>query len=69
MPLRFFAVPARDSSGFEQELNGFLAQHKVVSIDRHLIDQGVNSFWAICVDYLSHVPGETAHNANLQGND
>ena len=28
---------------------------KVVSIERHLIDQGVNSFWAICIDYLSHV--------------
>lgn len=26
--------------------------HKVVSIKRRLIDQGVNSFWAICVDYL-----------------
>jgi hypothetical protein len=36
-----------------------------VSIDRHLIDQGINSFWAICVDYLSHTPGETGHNPNL----
>ena len=51
MGLRFFAVPVRDSSAFEQELNGFLAAHKVVSMDRHLIDQGANSFWAICVDY------------------
>ena len=56
MPLRFFAVPVHDSSGFEQELNGFLAQHKVVSIDRHLIDQGVNSFCAICVDDQIHAP-------------
>ena len=53
MALRFFVVPVHDSSAFEQELNGFLARHKVVSIDRQLIDQGVNSFWAICVDYLS----------------
>jgi hypothetical protein len=61
MALRFFAVPVHDSSTFEQELNGFLASHKVVSIDRQLIDQGINSFWAICVDYLSHAPGETNH--------
>ena len=53
MALRFFVVPVHDSSAFEQELNGFLASHKVVSIDRRLIDQGINSFWAICVDYLS----------------
>jgi hypothetical protein len=65
MALRFFVVPTSDSSAFEQELNGFLARHKVVSIDRKLIDQGVNSFWAICVDYLSHAPGETVPNANL----
>jgi superfamily II DNA helicase RecQ len=30
-----------------------------------LIDQGVNSFWAICIDYLSHAPGEVGHNLNL----
>jgi hypothetical protein len=65
MALQFFVVPVHDSGGFQQELNGFLARHKVVSIDRHLIDRGVNSFWAICVDYLSHMPGETAHTPNL----
>jgi hypothetical protein len=63
MGLRFFVVPVDDSSAFEQELNGFLARHKVVSIDRHLIGQGVNSFRAIRVDYLSHTPGEKVPNA------
>ena len=42
MGLRFFAVPVRDSSACEQELNMFLSGHKVVSIERHLIDQGVS---------------------------
>ena len=49
----------------EQELNGFLSSHKVVSIERKLIDQGVNSFWAICVDYLSHPPGDGISKSNL----
>lgn len=40
MGLRFFAVPVRDSSACEQELNGFLAGHKVVSRQQHLIDHG-----------------------------
>jgi hypothetical protein len=65
MALRFFVVPVRDSGAFEQELNVFLARHKVVSVQRQLIDQGVDSFWAICVDYLIHSPGETTANANL----
>lgn len=65
MALRFFIVPVHDSGPFEQDLNGFLARHKVVSIQRQFVDQGVNSFWAICVDYLSGALGEAAPNANL----
>ena len=38
MGLRFFNVPVRDSEVAAQELNGFLASHKVLSIDRQLID-------------------------------
>ena len=68
MGLRFFVVPVHDSSAFEQELNASMARHKVVSIDRHLIDEGANSFWAICVDYLSHMPGQTGHIPNLSRN-
>ncbi len=68
MGLRFFVIPVRDPSAFEQELNGFLARHKVVSIDRHLIDQGVRSFWAICVDYLSHTLSESSQSPNLSRN-
>ena len=65
MALCFFVIPVHDSGAFEQELNGFLASHKVVSIDRQLIDQGANSFWAICVDYLHGVPGESKRNPTL----
>ena len=65
MALRFFVVPVHDTGALAQELNGFLTGHKVVSIDRHLIDEGSNSFWAICVDYLSHAPGTPLHHSNV----
>lgn len=65
MGLRFFMVPVVNSDASEQELNGFLASHKVVSIERKLIDQGGNSFWAICIDYLSHVPRDGISKSNL----
>ena len=55
MSLRFFRHFVQDSGGTEAELNGFLSSHKVLAIDRQLIDQGVNSFWTICVDYTSYV--------------
>lgn len=65
MALRFFIVPARDSAAAEQELNRFIGGHRVVSIDRQLIDQGMNSFWAICVDYLNSTAVENTGVANL----
>ena len=65
MALRFFTVPVSDSTVSEAELNGFLACHKILSIDRQLVVLGLNSFWAICVDYLNGPAGGTAPLANL----
>ena len=68
MSLKFFVVPVQDSIASEDELNGFLASHKILSIDRQLVDQGVNSFWAICIDYLTGKRVETGQNPNLSRN-
>jgi hypothetical protein len=65
MGLRFFVVSVMNPEASEQDLNGFLASHKVVSIERKLIDQGVNSFWAICVDFLTHTPSDGTARSNL----
>jgi hypothetical protein len=48
---RFFLVPVKGSGDVEVELNGFLASHQVLAVDRRFIDCGENSSWAICVDY------------------
>ena len=68
MGLRFFVVSAMNPEAAEQELNGFIASHKVVSIERKLIDQGVNSFWAICVDYLDRTPNDGISRSNVARN-
>lgn len=52
MPLKFFLVPVADSNGAELELNAFLVRHRVLSVDRRWVDQGRDSFWAVCVDFL-----------------
>lgn len=33
-------------------MNAFLRSHRVVSIDRHLVDVGSSSFWTFCVEYI-----------------
>ena len=52
MAFKFFTIPLPDSSQAEVELNGFLRSHKVLSVDRRLVEQGTVSYWSFCVDYL-----------------
>jgi superfamily II DNA helicase RecQ len=51
MAFRFFQIPARGCESTENELNGFLASHRILSVDRRWVEHGDNSYWAICVDY------------------
>ena len=53
MALRFFFIPVRAPEASEQELNRFLSSHKILTIDRHFVDQGSSSFWALRIDYLT----------------
>jgi superfamily II DNA helicase RecQ len=54
MPLRFFVIPALHHDIASQELNAFLATHQVLSIERHLINQGLQSYWSVCVDFMTN---------------
>lgn len=53
MAYRFFTIPARQGDDAEKELNGFLQSHRVLGVDRQLVEAGENSFWALCIDYLN----------------
>lgn len=57
MRICFFSVPAREPEGVADEVNQFLASHRVLSVDRHLVADGPGSFWAICVSYLDRAGG------------
>ena len=57
MAYRVFTIPIRDARTAEQELNGFLGSHRVLSVDLRWVDRGEDSFWVFCVDYLeTHGP-------------
>ncbi|MCG8455333.1 MAG: HRDC domain-containing protein [Holophagales bacterium] len=53
MKIKFFSVPALDPGDGERELNRFLAQHRVASVERELVADGQASFWAVSVTYLA----------------
>ena len=52
MRLRFFTVPVCDPSAAQDEVNRFLASHRVLSVDRELVSDGAGSVWALCVAYV-----------------
>ena len=49
MRLHFVTVPIHGSAEAEEELNQFLAMHRVIAVDRQLVADGARSAWAICV--------------------
>jgi hypothetical protein len=50
MRYRFFKVPLHGGEA-EDELNRFLAGHRIVSVDRELVACGEASVWALCLGY------------------
>ena len=52
MAFKFFTIPIRDAGAAEAELNAFLRSHRVLVVERRWVDQGQDSFWSFCVDYL-----------------
>ena len=49
-------MPLGSSSGAEEELNGFLACHKVLNIERQFYQNGAGGVWTFCVSYIGGVP-------------
>ena len=57
MKYRFFSVPASMPAEEEEAVNRFCAEHRVVSVDKHLIQAGERSYWAFCIGYLDKQAG------------
>lgn len=54
MPYRTFLIPVHWPRDAESELNAFLASHQIVEIERRWNDQGGQSSWCFCVEYLEY---------------
>jgi len=49
MRYQFFTVRCADPGPDSERLNAFLAGHSILSVDRELIADGANSYWAFCI--------------------
>jgi superfamily II DNA helicase RecQ len=50
--MRFFTIPVVDADEAVQELERFLAEHRILAIDRRFVPDGRNSAWCLCIEYL-----------------
>ena len=56
MPFRIFLIPVLYSDEATEELNAFIAGHRVAHIERKWIDQGTQSAYVFCVEYVLASP-------------
>ncbi len=52
MKLEFFTVPLHDGESAAEQINQFLGAHRIVSLDKAFVEDGVNSVWTFCVTYI-----------------
>jgi len=52
MSFKFFLIPVQASQPVEDEMNAFVRSHKVLAVNRQLVDAGSSSFWTFCVEYV-----------------
>ena len=52
MAFQFFTIPIRDAASAAADMNAFLQSHRVLTVERRWVEQGSNSFWSFCVDYV-----------------
>jgi superfamily II DNA helicase RecQ len=53
MELHFFAIPALAPRPAQDELNRFVAAHRIASVERRFVDAGAESYWAVCLTVAS----------------
>jgi superfamily II DNA helicase RecQ len=64
---RFFHIPAVDPAAETEALNRFLGQRRILAVERHLIDDGQASFWALAVVYADTESAPGTPEAAAQG--
>lgn len=53
MQHRFFMISVANPTEAEAELNDFCQQQRIANIEKQFVADGANSFWSICVTWLT----------------
>ena len=64
MRFQFFTIPAKWPEESQQALNAFCAQRRVMTIEKHFVAIGTESYWSLCVTYIEGSAQTIAQLAN-----
>ena len=51
MQIKLFTIPIIDNEIEQSEMNRFLAGHKILTIDNHLVSNDGGAYWCFCICY------------------
>ena len=57
MQVKFFQIPSGGCEAIEAEMNAFLRSHRILKVERELVQRETSPCWAVCVEYLEGVAG------------
>jgi superfamily II DNA helicase RecQ len=57
MPIEVFSISAKGDPDANQVLNRFLGNHRILSVERRLVEDGGQSYWTFLVDYVQATSG------------
>jgi superfamily II DNA helicase RecQ len=60
---QIYTVTLSAGANGTEELNRFLRSHRVLAVERRLVEDGANSCWTFCVEYLDAGAGATPFRA------
>lgn len=60
MQIKLFTIPINLVSDHNEDLNAFLRAHKVIDVEKQLVETSSNAYWCI---YISYVLGSTSKSA------
>jgi len=52
MQIQLFSIPISDNGAAQQELNRFLAAHKILKIEQNFYSTNSGALWCFCVSYI-----------------
>jgi hypothetical protein len=52
MQVKFFQIPSVGCEAVEAEMNTFLRSHRILKVERELVQRETSPCWAVCVEYL-----------------